>query len=171
LSGLLGLLAAGMLAGFMSTHDSYLLAFSGVITQDIVAPLCGGRLSDRARIAVTRILILVIGLFLLIWGLWYELKATLWDYMALTGTVYFAGALPVLIGGLYWRRASSTGAMMALLAGLIALAPIFNSTLDKRTVALLAFALAPVLMVVFSLLVPDPPRSGTQQIETSAKEP
>jgi len=160
-TGLLGLLVAGMLAGFMSTHDSYLLAFSGVITQDIVSPLRGGRLSDRGRITLTRVLIFVIGVFLLIWGLWFELKGTLWDYMALTGTVYFAGALPVLVGGLYWRRASSTGAMLALLAGLVALAPIFSVSLNehKRTIALLAFAMAAVLMVVFSLLFPDRPKA------------
>jgi SSS family solute:Na+ symporter len=87
--------------------------------------------------------------------------------MALTGTVYFAGALPVLVGGLYWRRASSTGAMLALLAGLMALAPIFNPDLDKRLVALSAFACAAVLMVVFSLLFPDRPQAGS----TNMSEP
>lgn len=166
-TGLLGLLVAGMLAGFMSTHDSYLLAFSGVITQDIVAPLRGGRLSDRGRMALTRVLILVIGVFLLVWGLWYRLEKSLWDYMALTGTVYFAGALPVLVGGLYWRRASSTGAMLALLAGLVALIPIFAASLDVRAVALFTFALATVLMVVFSLLFPDRPKAEAGNSEAS----
>jgi len=168
-TGLLGLLVAGMLAGFMSTHDSYLLAWAGVITQDIVSPLRRGALGDRARVALTRFLIVAIGVFLLIWGLWYPLRATLWDYMALTGTVYFAGALPVLVGGLYWRRASSRGAMISLLAGLFALlalvdrnawldsrgVPILPQWWDKRTIALFTFALAAFLMIVGSLLFPD----------------
>ncbi|MED5399348.1 MAG: sodium:solute symporter family protein, partial [Planctomycetota bacterium] len=68
-SGLLGIVTAAMLAAFMSTHDSYLLCWSGVVAQDIVAPLCGG-LSDRGRVMVTRVSIVVIGAFLLFWGLW-----------------------------------------------------------------------------------------------------
>ena len=39
-AGLLGLVTAGMLAAFMSTQDSYLLCWSSVLTQDVVAPIC-----------------------------------------------------------------------------------------------------------------------------------
>ena len=38
-TGLLGIICAGMLAAFMSTHDSYLLCWSSVLTQDVVTPL------------------------------------------------------------------------------------------------------------------------------------
>ena len=117
-TGLLGIVTAAMLAAFMSTHDSYLLCWSGVVAQDIVAPLCGG-LSDRQRVLVTRVSIMAIGAFLLFWGLWYEVEQELWDYLAITGTVYLSGALPVIVGGLYWKRASSTGALAALACGLI----------------------------------------------------
>ena len=37
-----------------------------------------------------------IGVFLLVWGLWYPLGEDLWDYMAVTGAVYFAGAAALL---------------------------------------------------------------------------
>ena len=40
-AGLIGLVTAGMIAAFMSTHDSYLLCWSSVITQDIIGPLTG----------------------------------------------------------------------------------------------------------------------------------
>ncbi len=117
-SGLLGIVTAAMVAAFMSTHDSYLLCWSGVVAQDIVDPLFGP-LSPRSRILVTRVSILVIGAFLLFWGLWYEVSQELWDYLVITGTVYLAGALPVIVGGLYWRKASSVGALVALGGGLI----------------------------------------------------
>ncbi|MFP6767149.1 MAG: sodium:solute symporter family protein [Planctomycetaceae bacterium] len=117
-SGLLGIVTAAMVAAFMSTHDSYLLCWSGVVAQDIVDPLFGP-LSSRTRILVTRLSILVIGGFLLFWGLWYEVSQELWDYLVITGTVYLAGALPVIVGGLYWRKASSVGALIALGGGLI----------------------------------------------------
>jgi SSS family solute:Na+ symporter len=104
----------------MSTHDSYLLCWSSVLTQDVIAPLFGGRLSGKTRILLTRVLIVVIGLYVLYWGLLYEGREDVWDYMAVTGAIYFTGAFALLLGGLYWKRASSTGAVLALLAGMVA---------------------------------------------------
>lgn len=120
-AGLVGLITAAMIAAFMSTHDSYLLCWSSVITQDIVAPMMGKKLSTKARIQLTRIFIVLIGLYILYWGLIYEGSDDIWDYMSVTGAVYFTGAFSLLLGGLYWKRASSTGAFLALLSGLTAL--------------------------------------------------
>ena len=120
-AGILGLIVAGMLAAFMSTHDSYLLCWSSVLTQDVVAPLLGNRMTESARLKLTRSLVGLIGLFLLLWSLWYPLQQDLWDYMAVTGAVYFTGAFVVLLLGLHWPGASRAGATTALLTGLLAL--------------------------------------------------
>lgn len=118
--GLLGFVTAGMLAAFMSTHDSYLLCWSSVLTQDVVAPCFRKGLSSKTRLLLTRILILVIGIFILVWGLWYPLGQDLWDYMAISGAIYFTGALAILMFGLYWKRASRVGAYLALICGFCA---------------------------------------------------
>ena len=169
-TGLLGLVTAGMVAAFMSTHDSYLLCWSGVVTQDIVAPLMKKGMSQKQRILTTRISIVVIGLALLTWGLWYEVSSNLWQYMAVTGTVYLAGVFPVVVGGLYWKRSSSAGAYLALLGGttgVLALGPCVmwvNETLkaigmdltvraDQLMIGSFAFSL--ILFVAGSLLLPD----------------
>ncbi len=120
--GLLGFVTAGMLAAFMSTHDSYLLCWSSVLTQDVVAPCFRNGLSSKTRLLLTRILILAIGIFILVWGLWYPLGQDLWDYMAISGAIYFTGALAILMFGLYWKRASSVGAYLALVCGFCAVA-------------------------------------------------
>ncbi|MBO61135.1 MAG: hypothetical protein CMO63_04065 [Verrucomicrobiales bacterium] len=116
-AGLIGLLTAAMIAAFMSTHDGYLLCWSTVITQDIIAPLFKGRLDNPTRVRITRILIVLIGLYILYWGLVYTGEDDIWDYMAVTGAIYFTGAFSLLVGGLYWQRASSKGAVLGLLAG------------------------------------------------------
>ena len=95
--GLIGVVGAGMLAAFMSTHDSYLLCWASVLTQDVVAPLYGRELSQRARLLLTRAFVVSIGVFLLIWSLWYPLQQDLWDYMAVTGAIYFTGAFALLL--------------------------------------------------------------------------
>ncbi|GAI01567.1 unnamed protein product, partial [marine sediment metagenome] len=66
---------------------------------------------------LTRIFIVAIGIFILVWGLWYDLGQDLWDYMAISGAIYFTGAIALLVFGLYWKRASKVGAYLALVCG------------------------------------------------------
>ena len=159
--GVIGLITAAMLAAFMSTHDSYLLCWSSVITQDIIAPLFGNKLKNKSRILLTRILIVVIGIYILYWGLYYKGSEHIWDYMALTGAIYFTGSFAVLTGGLYWKRASSTGAVLALLSGLMAilgLTPIQKTLgfeLSGAYVGLFTICLSLIAMIAGSLLFPD----------------
>ncbi len=119
-AGFIGIISAGMLAAFMSTHDSYLLCWSSVLTQDVVAPWFKQPLSSRVRLLLVRIFIPSIGIFILVWGLWYPLGQDLWDYMAISGAIYFTGAIALLVFGLYWKRASKVGAYAALICGFLA---------------------------------------------------
>ncbi len=175
-TGLLGLVVAGMLAAFMSTHDSYLLCWSSVLVHDVVAPLRRERMSEEARLVLTRVLVVLIGLLLLLWSLWYPLEQDLWDYMAVTGAVYFTGAFAVLVLGLHWRRSSTAGALAALSCGLLALTglgPVQRLTgidaLEERwgmvwsgeAAGLSTVSLALLAMVVVSWLRPDAPRGET----------
>lgn len=119
-TGLVGFLTAGMLAALMSTHSSYLLAWSGVLTEDVLSPIVqyfGGEIPAAWRIRITRILIVCLGAFLLLWGLWYEVKGAVWGYLAVTGTMYLAGSMALMAFGMYWSRANTTGAYLALLGG------------------------------------------------------
>ena len=89
--------------------------------------------------------------------------------MAVTGTIYLSGAGVVLLGGMYWRRGSSTGAFAALLSGLVAIAGLFvdqvNGVLSSilhREIALTGphlglfnFLFCALVFVVVSLLFPD----------------
>jgi SSS family solute:Na+ symporter len=160
-TGLLGLIVAGMMAAFMSTHDSYFLCWSSVITRDVIGPMRKKELSDRSQIWITRILIIFIGIFLLIWGVWYDIPASVWTYMAVTGSVYMCGSIVALVGGMYWKRASSIGAMAALLGGLISAVAIFlpdKYRSDSMLMGILGVAnygFCAVVFVVFSLLFPD----------------
>jgi SSS family solute:Na+ symporter len=164
-SGLLGLLVAGLMAAFMSTHDSYFLCWSSVITRDIIAPLRKRELTDKQQIRITRIAIVCIGAFLLTWGVWYPLPASVWNYMAVTGSVWLCGSIVILIGGMYWKQASSAGAVAALLGGLISVVIIFlpesvsNNTMAMGIAGLANYAFCALLFVVFSLAMPDPPRA------------
>lgn len=167
-SGLLGLLVAGLLAAFMSTHDSYLLCWASVIARDVVNPLTGGALGGQAQIRVTRIGVVLIGVFLLVWGVWYELPDSVWNYMAVTGTIYLSGAGVALLGGIYWKRASTVGALAAFTGGLVSIIGLFTEQINERLenmgsgfeitspmLGLFNYIFCAVLFIAFSLLFPD----------------
>ena len=103
----------------------------------------------------------MIGGFVLYWGLFYRGSEDIWDYMAVTGAIYFTGAFALLIGGLYWKRASSTGAFLALIGGISALAglapvqDILGIELSSARVGLFSVILTLVLMILGSLIFPD----------------
>jgi SSS family solute:Na+ symporter len=114
-------------------------------------------------------------LFLLIWGLWFEAPVSLWNYMAVTGTIYLAGAFTVVAAGLYWKKASKTGAILALFAGLLAILGIGPWTqgenvpfyLSDKFIGLMTFVIAFIGMVAGSLLFPD---KNTPQARKDAQQ-
>ncbi|MEM9412048.1 MAG: hypothetical protein AAGA30_13100, partial [Planctomycetota bacterium] len=163
--GVIGLVGAGMLAAFMSTHDTYLLCWSSVCVEDVINPLVeksrGRSIAEPKRIQLTRFLLVLIAGFLLIWSMWYPLGQDLWDYMAISGAIYFVGAFVVLTAGVYWTRASKMGAYWALTAGginVIGLHPVqefLSIELSGATVGLSAIVLSGILMVAGSIMFPD----------------
>lgn len=177
--GLLGVFTAGMMAAFMSTHDSYFLCWASIIARDVVSPMTRSRLTERQEIKVTRICIIFIGIFLMVWGVWYELPESVWTYMMVTGTIYLSGAATALIGGIYWKRASSTGAVAALAAGLLSILGIdpilnllnrllcessFGFQISKEVLGLFNYIFCVIVFVLFSLLFPD------REVKTAEKE-
>ena len=164
-SGFLGLMIAGMLAASMSTYSAYMLAWSSVATRDIIGPLRKSRLSEKATVTVSRVISALIGIFILIFGFWYEVPSTIFQYTAITGAMYAAGAFGCVAFGLYWKKANIVGAYASLAMG--GLAPVtflilaqMKSALpgaltflgDVNVTGFLSFFLAVLGMIVGSLV-------------------
>ena len=164
-SGFLGLMIAGMLAASMSTYSAYMLAWSSVATRDIIGPFRKKELSERATIRLSRIISTLIGIFILIFGLFYELPATAFQYISITGAMYAAGAFGCVAFGLYWKRANIIGAYCSL--GFGAVAPVgflvleqikdrvpvsLHFLVDVNVSGFMSFVLAALGMVIGSLL-------------------
>ena len=118
-TGFIGLLLAAALAAEMSTDSGYLLTWATVIYNDLITPCLKSPLSQAGRLFLTRALVLALGVFLLFYGLWYQMPGNAWDYLAVTGNIYLASVFTLLVAGLYWRRATSAGAYAALVLGAI----------------------------------------------------
>jgi len=127
-AGMMGLLVAAMLAADMSTDSSYMLTWGSVIYNDILAPFRKVAWSEKKGLLWNRCIIALIGVFLLIWGLWYKLEGNLWEYLQTTGTIYLASMSVLLIACCYWKRANNWGAIAAIVVG--ALLPVLALSLD-----------------------------------------
>ena len=117
--GIVGLVIAAMLAAEMSTDSGYLLTWATVISNDLVQPCLKRPLSESARLFLTRALVLALGVFLVFYGLVFELKGDIWGYLSITGSIYLASIFTLLVACLYWKRANKWGAYAALLLGAI----------------------------------------------------
>ncbi|MEO8434766.1 MAG: sodium:solute symporter family protein [Pyrinomonadaceae bacterium] len=113
-AGLMGILIAAMLAADMSTDSSYMLTWCSVIYNDIMAPFRKKPWSEKKGLFWNRTIIALIGIFLLLYGLWYPLKGDLWTYLGVTGTIYLASISMLLIACSYWKRANSWGAAASI---------------------------------------------------------
>lgn len=155
-TGLLGLVVAGMLAASISTYAGYFLGWSSIIAQDIVAPLLRRDLPGKSRLRLTRITVVALTVFIMIWSLVYDLPGPAYFYLQVTANLFMAPTLIAVVGGLYWRRASATGAALSFVLGastsLAYLVP--QLKLDVATAGNLSWALAVVGFVVGSILVP-----------------
>jgi len=158
---ILGITFAAMLFAEISTEDSYLLSWSAVIINDIVAPLKKKPFNTRQHIWAIRIAIACIGLFLIGFGFTYNPTMSILDYMYITGTIISGVGLSVLFG-LYWKRATTAGTVGTVLVCL--LVPLFglfgkqeflwgdNYPLSPQQSGLIAIIGGTVVMVCVSLL-------------------
>jgi solute:Na+ symporter, SSS family len=171
-AGLMGILIAAMLAADMSTDASYMLTWCSVIYNDILAPFRKQPWSQRKGLFWNRTIIALIGIFLLLYGLWYPLKGDLWTYLGVTGTIYLASISVLLIACCYWRRANSWGAAASIVVS--AVIPVsylvmeqvpstadFAKSIGPYYSGIATYVLSGAAMVIGSVLKPWKPTEET----------
>jgi solute:Na+ symporter, SSS family len=163
--GVRGIVVAGMLAATMSVNSSYLLGWSAVISQDVILPLRRmlgkGTLSSRSQLLVNRLANLFVSLFLMFWGLYYTPPGAVYLYLNITGTIFLAGAFVSVVGGLYWKRASTLGGYLSMLMGAAgAFIPFFFLHWNENVTGFLSFGLAGLGFLAGSLLGRPAPLSA-----------
>jgi solute:Na+ symporter, SSS family len=112
-SGIRSLVIAAAMAAMMSTASAGLLAASSTLTEDLLPRLRGGKTSG---LQINRVCTLLTGILVLIVALVVDdvLSALTLAYNLLVG-----GMLIPLIGAIFWRRATTAGAMTSMILGFI----------------------------------------------------
>lgn len=117
--GLVGLFAAAMIAAAISTDDTQLHSWGSIFIQDVVLPFREKPFTPKQQLVLLRFSVIGVALFAFFWSWFFPLKDYLFMYMLLTGTIYLGGSGAVIIGGLYWRKATTQGAWTAMTVGML----------------------------------------------------
>jgi len=115
--GLVGGFAAVMVMASISVHDTYLHSWGSIFIQDVVMPFRKKPLSPKAHIRALRLAIVGVAIFIFIWGWLVPQFMPIRYFFLITGQLYIGGAGTVIIGGLYWKRATTAGAWTAMITG------------------------------------------------------
>lgn len=111
-----GLVAAGGLAAALSTADGLLLTISSALSHDIYYKMIDPNASTARRVTISKVLLLVVAL-----AAAYVAAQKPADILFLVSAAFsFAAAafFPVLVLGIFWKRATGTAAVMGMVSGL-----------------------------------------------------
>lgn len=111
------LVAAGGLAAALSTADGLLLVVSTAVAHDIYAKIINPNASYSRRFLVSRIMILIAAVLSALAALprlALIVQIVAWAF-SLAASTFF----PVLLLGIFWKRANANGAIAGMIGGLI----------------------------------------------------
>ncbi|PWH07208.1 sodium:proline symporter [Brachybacterium endophyticum] len=146
-----GALLAGAFALIVTTGSSYLLTCSANVLHDLVGQLRRPQArSERQDLWIGRVAVLVIAALGFVMVSFFPSVLALQMYAY---TMYGATITPVLLAGLFWRRATAAGALSAMAVG--AVATIFwevtGRSADLNSV-IIALPLSVLALVVVSMV-------------------
>ncbi|GAA5161189.1 VC_2705 family sodium/solute symporter [Viridibacterium curvum] len=171
-----GLVAAGGLAAALSTADGLLLSISSALSHDVYFKIMNPQAATQRRLLVSKATLMVVAMLAAI-------VATLRPDSILF-TVGFAFSIasstvfPVMVSGIFWRRANKWGAIAAMIAGpLVTIiyavrthgffgGSMANAWFDIQPISSGVFGVVAgfVALVVVSLLTPPPSESARSML-------
>ncbi len=110
-----GLVAAGGLAAALSTADGLLLAIANALSHDVYYKMIDPDAPTVRRLMIARVLLLVVAVVAAATAATRPA-----DILAMVGWAFslaMAGNFPALVMGVWWKRATATGAVAGIIAG------------------------------------------------------
>ena len=168
-----GLVAAGGLAAALSTADGLLLAISNALSHDVYYKMVDPGASTQKRVTISKLLLLAVAFIAA-----YAASQRPADILSLVGAAFsLAGStlFPVLVLGVFWKRANHTGALVGMTAGflvclwyMLRASPTLGGSLDQSWLGIQPLAAgvfgvpAGLLATVLGSLLSAPPSQSSQ---------
>jgi SSS family solute:Na+ symporter len=115
-NGILGLVLAGLLAAMMSSVSATFNSASTLITMDFAVKIKPD-LTSKQLVRIGQISTLVLVILACLWAPQIERFSSLWEYLQLVLSFIAPPVAAAFILGLFWKRATGTGAFTSLMVG------------------------------------------------------
>src|SRR5438034_6171934 len=106
-----------MIMGLFAGDTGHLHSWGSIFIQDVVLPLKRKAMSPRQHIWALRISVAAVAGFALLFSTVFTQTQYINFWWNLTGTMFTAGAGAAIIGGLYWKKGTTTAAWAAAITG------------------------------------------------------
>lgn len=105
-----------LLSAIMSTTSSAILAPASILSENFIRPLAGGRFSDRQLLMVTRVSVLIFSALATIMAM---MRSNIYELVGESSILSLVSLFAPLTLGLYWNNASSRGALLSMVLGML----------------------------------------------------
>jgi cation/acetate symporter len=111
-----GLVAAGGLAAALSTADGLLLTIANALSHDVYYKMLDPHASTKRRLTIAKVLLLIVAVIAA--SVAAQKPADILFLVSAAFSFAAAAFFPALVLGIFWKRASSWGAILGMAAGL-----------------------------------------------------
>jgi Na+/proline symporter len=164
LPGALGILFMITVVGIIiSTADSFLLVPATTFIKDVYQAYINPSANEKRVVFMSRVMVVLFGVIAWLVSLAFAESTTVFEKALYAFTVYGSAITPCLVAALFWKRATTAGAISSILAGTVTtllwgeilqqlVAEHVSAELAKLDAVLPALALSVVCLIVVSLL-------------------
>ena len=145
-----------LLSAIMSTTSSAILAPAAICAENVAKPLSKHKVSDKQLLWITRLSIIGFSVLATIMAC---MRSNIYELVSESSILSLVSLFVPLTMGLYWKRASSTGALISMVIGIVTW--IIFEVYETEWPSLVPATLASLGgMIVGSLLRPDKMKSA-----------
>jgi len=147
------ILLGGIFAKVISTANNYLFSPATNLIHDVYGRFVNPGASERRKLVMSRVIVVLLGLFALLQATRFEsiLKAALYAY-----TVYGAAVTPVVMAVFFWKRTTTTAAIISIALGTVVTVG-WNLAGFELDAVYPALGASVISLIVVSLAMPPPP--------------
>ncbi|MBA7665881.1 hypothetical protein ES703_73955 [subsurface metagenome] len=143
----------------ISTADSFLLVPSTTFIKDIYLNYINPKAPEKRIVFMSRLMVLTFGVIAWLVSLVFSQSTTVFEKALYAFTVYGSAITPCLVAALFWKRATTAGAISSILAGTVTtllweevIKAHLPTELAKLDAVLPAITLSVICLIVVSLL-------------------
>jgi len=105
-----------LLSAIMSTTSSAILAPAAIFSENLIKPLTRHRYSDKELLTITRVSVLGFSVIATVMAC---VRTNIYELVGESSILSLVSLFAPLVLGLYWKRASSAGALLAMVSGIV----------------------------------------------------